>query len=319
METGYRFRSIAADGTVKWLHINSQIVSWEGVPASLSFIMDVTNHKRAEDELRESEERYRNLFENAHEAIFVAQEGNLAFLNSRTAMLTGYSVEELKSKSFIEFIHPDDQEMVIDNHIKRMRGEEIPNIYTFRVIHRDSSVRWAELNVISINWNGKPATLNFMTDITDRKRAEEELRNSNERFRSVIQSLSDTIFIIGPNGKLTYESPAAARILGYSPGYFIGKSPFTHIHPDDLDRVVKDLDEVFGSVNPGTSTEFRYRKVDGTWIYLEATGSNQIENQGIQGIVLTVRDISERKRAQEALKQSEAQYRLLADHTTDQV
>ena len=266
-------------------------------------------------ELRESEERYRNLFENAHEAIFVAQDGKLVYLNPRTATQLGYSIEEIQSKSFIEFIHPDDQEMVIANHFKRMKGEEIPNIYTFRVIHREGSVRWTELNAISVSWKEKPATLNFMTDITDRKRAEEELRNSNERFRSVIQSLSDTIFIIGPNGKLTYESPAAARILGYSPGYFIGKSPFEHIHPEDLDRVVKDLDEVFDSVNPGTSTEFRYRKVDGTWINLEATGSNQIENPGIQGIVLTVRDISERKRTQNALRESEEKYRLIFEHS----
>jgi PAS domain S-box-containing protein len=123
--------------------------------------------------VRESEERYRNLFENVREAIFVARDGNLVFLNSRTATQIGYSVEELKSKSFIEFIHPDDREMVIENHIKRIKGEEIPNIYSFRIIHRDGSVRWAELNSISINWEGKPATLNFMTDITSRKQAEE--------------------------------------------------------------------------------------------------------------------------------------------------
>jgi PAS domain S-box-containing protein/putative nucleotidyltransferase with HDIG domain len=120
----------------------------------------------------------------------------------------------------------------------------------------------------------------------------------------MIQSLSDIIFILDVNGQLTYESPSASRILGYQPGYFIGKSPFIHIHSDDLDHVMKDLDEVVLSVNPGIPTEFRYRKADDTWIYLEALGSNQFKNSGIQGIVLTVRDITERKKAEEKLQQT---------------
>jgi len=135
---------------------------------------EIAERKRTEDKLRESEERYRNLFENAHEAIFVAQDGNLVFLNSRTATQLGYSIEELKSKSFIDFIHPDDREMVIGIHIKRMRGKDLPNIYSFRVLHRDGSIRWVELNAVLINWHEKPATLNFMTDITKRLHAEEE-------------------------------------------------------------------------------------------------------------------------------------------------
>jgi PAS domain S-box-containing protein/putative nucleotidyltransferase with HDIG domain len=133
---------------------------------------------------------------------------------------------------------------------------------------------------------------------------EESLRENEERFRSMIQSLSDIIFILDRNGQLTYESPSATRILGYQPGYFIGKSPYTHIHPDDLDQVMKDLDEVFRSVNPGIPTEFRYKKSDDTWIYLEALGSNQFENPGIQGIVLTVRDISERKKVEDKLQRT---------------
>jgi two-component system cell cycle sensor histidine kinase/response regulator CckA len=134
---------------------------------------------------------------------------------------------------------------------------------------------------------------------SERKRAEEELREGEERFRSLIQSLSDMIFVIDRNGQLTYESPSVSRILGFQPGHFIGKSPFTHIHPDDVNQVAKDLDEVFRAVNPGLPTAFRYQKADNTWVYLEALGSNQYGNPGIQGVVITARDITERKRAEE--------------------
>jgi two-component system cell cycle sensor histidine kinase/response regulator CckA len=149
----------------------------------VGIIEDITDRKQAEEALRESEEKHRNLFENANEAMFVAQDGKLVFLNPRTAMMTGYSSEELQSGPFIEFIHPDDREMVIDRHVRRMKGEALPHRYSFRIIHRDGAIRWVELNAVLINWDGKAATLNFMSDITDRRQAKEEKRILEERLQ----------------------------------------------------------------------------------------------------------------------------------------
>ena len=137
---------------------------------------DITDRVRAEEALKESEEKHRNLFQNANEAIFVAQDGKLVFLNPMSVNLIGYSGEEVMSRSFIEFIHPDDRDMVIDRHIRRMKGEEIPHLYSFRIVHRNGNVKWVELNAVSISWEGKTATLNFMSDITDRKQTEEAIR-----------------------------------------------------------------------------------------------------------------------------------------------
>jgi PAS domain S-box-containing protein len=132
-------------------------------------------------ELRASDEKYRNLFENANEAIFVVQNRKLVFLNPMTAMITGYSGEKLMAKPFAEFIHPDDRDMVIDRHIRRMEGEELPPVYSFRIIHKDGNIIWVELNAVLISWNGETATLNFLSDITGRKQMEEEKRNLEER------------------------------------------------------------------------------------------------------------------------------------------
>jgi PAS domain S-box-containing protein len=154
---------------------------------------------------------------------------------------------------------------------------------------------------------------------SERKRAEEELREGEERFRSLIQSLSDMIFVIDRNGQFTYESPSVSRILGFQPGHFIGKSPFTHIHPDDLDTVVKDLDEVVQEVNPGLPTAFRYQKADNTWVYLEALGNNQYDNPGIQGVVITARDITERKRVESAFRKSEAEKTVILESVSDMI
>jgi PAS domain S-box-containing protein len=136
---------------------------------------DRRGRKQAEEALRESEEKYRNLFDNAGEAIFVAQEGKIVFLNPRTSCLIGYSAEEIMGRQFIEFIHPDEREMVIDRHFKRLKGEALPQRYEFRITQKNGTTMWAELNTVVISWEGKPSTLNFLEDITERKLAEENL------------------------------------------------------------------------------------------------------------------------------------------------
>jgi len=145
--------------------------------------IDITERKRAMEALQESEEKYKNLIENAAEAIFVAQDGKLVFINPMTTMMIGFSSEGLMSRSFVEFIHPDDRDMVIDRHHRRVKGEELPHIYSFRIIRGDGNVIWVELNTVVVNWKGKPATLNFLNDITERNRAEQEKRSLEERLQ----------------------------------------------------------------------------------------------------------------------------------------
>jgi PAS domain S-box-containing protein len=96
--------------------------------------------------------------------------------------MIGYSDEELRSRPFIEFIHPDDREIVLDRHVRRLKGEKLHYLYSFRIVHRNGSIRWGELNAVLINWNGKSATLNFLSEITERKQAEEALRKSEKRW-----------------------------------------------------------------------------------------------------------------------------------------
>jgi len=142
--------------------------------------------KQAEEALRESEEKYRNLFENANETIFVAQDGKVVFFNPMALMLLGYDGAEFASRPFIDFIHPDDSGMIIDRHFKRLEGKDVPRRYSFRIIHKDGGVKWVDLDTVLIDWKGKPATLNFMNDITERRQAEEEREQNFERVRKAL-------------------------------------------------------------------------------------------------------------------------------------
>lgn len=137
-------------------------------------IQDITQRKQAEEALKESEEKYRLLVENANELVLVAQDGLIRFVNRKALDFIGYTPDEVIGKPFIEFIHPEDRKTVAERHLKRLQGGELPGIYPFRILDSAGRLKWSEINAIQIKWNGKPATLSVLIDITERKRAEKE-------------------------------------------------------------------------------------------------------------------------------------------------
>ena len=136
---------------------------------------EIVERERTEEALRDSEEKYRQLVENANEAIVVAQDGRLRFVNARAVELSGYSEAELKSRSFLEWIHPEERDMVRHNYLKRISGEPVPANYTIRFIHKEGCVKWVDISAVRISWEGSPATLNFLSDITEKRQLEEDL------------------------------------------------------------------------------------------------------------------------------------------------
>lgn len=130
------------------------------------------------------------------------------------------------------------------------------------------------------------------------------LRESEERFRALIYNSTDLIRILDEDGYVLFDSPSSTRILGYPEGYFIGKSPLDFIHPDDREKVKNDLREVYDDINLGIPTEFRIKRSDGTYIYVESIAQNLTDVPGIEGIVATTHSIDERKKMEEDLIRS---------------
>jgi PAS domain S-box-containing protein len=178
------------DGSTVWTEIKVSFIRDENQwPRGLIGVSrDITNRKRVEEALQDSEEQYRLVVENAKESIIITQDTKVVFVNCATIGMVGYSKEILTSKSFTDFIHPDDLNMVVDHHIRRIKGEEVPPVYSFRVIGQDGTVIWVEINATLIQWKEKPATLNFLNNITERKQAEDELQQTLESLKKAVDT-----------------------------------------------------------------------------------------------------------------------------------
>ncbi|MDO9536342.1 MAG: PAS domain S-box protein [Bacillota bacterium] len=187
--------------------------------------------------LKKSEEQYRLLVENANEAIIIAQDGKHKYVNPMAVEIFGYSEKELLSKPITSFFHPDDSAMVADYHFKRLKGENVPQRYIFRLVTKSGLTRWVETNNVLSEWEGQPAVLVFLVDITERKQAEEILKESEERFRYIAEFSPLSISIISGEGKYEYLNPKFVEVFGYDIGDIpTGKRWFELAYPDTLYR-----------------------------------------------------------------------------------
>jgi PAS domain S-box-containing protein len=149
-------------------------------------------------------------------------------------------------------------------------------------------------------------------DLTERTAAEEALKRSEERFRALVQNAHDIVTIHAPDGRITYQSPALERLLGYTPESLVGRNPLEFVHPQDVGTVRQGLERVAEGSTTGIPTEYRVKRADGTWAHVESVGVNLSAHPGIEGLVMTTRDVGERKRAEAEIRRKLRELTLLS-------
>jgi diguanylate cyclase (GGDEF)-like protein/PAS domain S-box-containing protein len=214
--------------------------------------------------------------------------------------------------------------MAIDVFSKRMETAlTVPYLMTLLEVEchcKDGRTLWIESTLSFIrDDNRKPLSiLGEGRDITERKRMEDKLRFEEQRFRAFVEHSPDMIVIVNLEGGITYVNPAIENILGFKPEERIGANGFEIVHPDDI----KALADVFNTLSTETNPpvihgELRLRHKDGSWRTLEAVGSNQVYNNAVEGLIVNYRDITERKQAEEALRESETRFREVLENSRD--
>jgi PAS domain S-box-containing protein len=299
------------DGTLLDVEISTNAAVFSGQKLIFCVVRDISDKKDAARALEASEQKFRSLVEYALEVIFILDlEGKILFSNTAAArILEAGTPVELVGRNAIEFVAPESLEDALRDFEEVAKGHDA-YLARYKIITAKGKEIFVESIGKVITYEGKPANLLSLRDVTARIRAEEAVRQNETRFSALIQNSSDIIRVLDREGKITFESDSAERILGYPQGSLIGKDPMDYIHPDDLARVKEDLAEVFDRINSGIPTEFRIRKADGTYIWVESIGNNLLDVPGVNGIVVTTRPIQQRKEAEDALRESEERLRL---------
>ncbi len=264
--------------------------------------VDLTERRQAEKALRESEKKYRILFEHTGEGLFVVQDGRIVFQNPRTSELTGYSAEELQSRPFIEYIHEDDRKMVSDRHFRRIRGENPPARYVFRIIHQNGSIRWIELNAVIIQWREKTATLCFITDVSERRQAEQALKKSQRTLQATIDATPFPVAVVDlEDDNIFYWSHSALALFGHtaptSTQWYEIAYPDPAYRQEVIDRWKPFLENARESGPPVNTGEYRISCRDGSVRICELFATILSDQ-----LIVTFNDITERKQAENALE-----------------
>ncbi len=271
----------------------------------LTRLLPATEKLLQEFELRKqfSEENYRVLVENANEAIVVAQNGMMKYINPKTVDIAGFSQEELLLKPFIDLIHPEDKQLVLERYNQRLKGKKLPHVYPLRIIDKNGKTKWLEVNAVLIDWQEEPATLNFFTDITERKYTEEALKESEERFRKLVDT-AHVCIAIHQKGKIVFANKQTYESLGYEKeAELLGKPALEVMHPDSRQVAANRIAKMMKTGHLVPPVEEKMLRKDGS-VMFGLVSSIPITYKGNTAFQVTAVDITEQKKTQEKLKTS---------------
>jgi len=284
---------------------SSPIQDVQGHPYGwLVLFYDTTEQIQLHEALTSSEARYRSLAEAANDAIVIIQDGKLVYANRRCMELGGFSQEELIGQDFTRFLRPEDHDQIMHAYLRRLSGSTSGSLVESALLTKDGSWRNLEYNTGLIEYQGRPAVVAYLRDITSRKEIEQKLRDSEELYRSIITVSPDDISITDLEGRILLVSPAGLRMFGYAPeDALLGKSLAEFVAPADRERFIQDVVRLAQGTGAGI-LEYHGLRKNGTLFEFEANSDVLLDGVGKpKSLVFVVRDITERKRIEAGERQ----------------
>lgn len=245
-------------------------------------------------------EKYQLVIEKANQAIAVIQDGRFRYFNRKALEITGYSAQELSDIYFETIIHPADRKHVVHRHQKRLDGQDVANTYTSRILDREQNVMWVEIYAVLIEWDSRPAVLSFIRDITRIRESEADLREREDRYRTLFEHANDAIFFITEREEIIDVNHRACEMFGYSREELLNMK-ISQLQPG-TDPELQIYANPYLSLD--APIEMTGLRKDGTLSAIEITITPLIS--GRQTLLMSImRDITERKKAEEASRKFE--------------
>jgi PAS domain S-box-containing protein len=263
------------------------------------------------DKQIQAEKKYSALVEKSNDGIIVIQDGIIKFGNGVITKMTGFTLKETTGKALVDFVSPRYKELVSQRYARRMSGEDVPNKYEIEINRKGGKVLAAEINSSIIEYEGRPADMAIIRDITERKQAEEQIAENQARYRSLFENSNDAILLTVPDGRILAANPAACRMFGRSEEEIcqLGRSGIVDTSDPALAKALEErrrTGEFIGELTFVRGDNSRFIGEVGSRLFYDKKGNAET--------TMIIRDITQRKEAEEKLKESEAKYRLLVEN-----
>ncbi|HID74056.1 MAG TPA: PAS domain S-box protein, partial [Thermoplasmata archaeon] len=273
----------------------------ELIEALLNQASVAIQRKMAIDALVENEKKYSTVVEQGNDAIIIIVDGVVKFMNARAKELAGLREEETYDHMFLDFVAPEYRKMLVDRYARRIRGEDVPTQYEIEVIVADGTRIPVEVSVSTIDYMGDLAIMAIIRDVSERKAAERAIRESEEKYRTLVERSHDGVYI-HQDGRFTFVNERVIDITGYSREELMGMGLADILHPEDRDIVMQFSDDREHGRNVPHTFQARLITKDGKVRYGEFSVS-RITLKGRSGELGAIRDITLRRQVEEELKE----------------
>jgi PAS domain S-box-containing protein len=297
-QSPYEIDIVTKDGRRLTIEVASRLAFEAGRPVGVHGVArDITDRRRAEAALRESESRFEQVADAVSTTIFVLQGDRFRYVNPASSQLTGYSREELLRTDFWELVHPDFREFIVARTQSRLRGDAAPSRYLLKFLCKDGSERWLDLTASLISYRGASAVLGTAFDATERKVAGDDLQVQKAHLEQLIESAPEAIVVLDMARRVSRVNREFTRLFGYSTGEAVGRDVDDLIVPPEFRAEALSLTEEVRGGQTFSLETVRCRK-DGSRVEVSILGTPVSVGGGQVAYYAIYRDITERRHAE---------------------